>query len=170
MRAQPASPVPGGLVLRSGGQSGADRAALDAAIRLGIPYCGWVPKGGLCEDLPDGELLRRYPNLRETESSDYRERTRLNVRDSHATLVFTKDGMASSPGSRLTVRLCRELGRPCLVVRFDDLGTTWAAFEHLPGFDRVPEGSYVVNVAGSRESRCPGIHDSVLLMLLAVMR
>lgn len=158
------------LVVRSGGQSGADRAGLDAAVACGIPYCGWVPKGGRCEDLPDGELLRRYPLLQECGSSDYRVRTRLNVRDSHATLLFAGDGLVSSPGSRLTVNVCRELGRPCLVVRMDDLGTLWAALEHLPGRDRLGVGeSYVLNVAGSRESRCPGIHGSVSLMLGALL-
>ena len=161
----------GHLMIRSGGQSGADRAGLDAAIRCNIPYCGWVPKGGRCEDLPDGELLRRYPLLRECGSSDYRVRTRLNIRDSHATPLFTGDGLVSSPGSRLTVNACRELGRPCLVLRMDDLGTLWAALEHLPGCERLGAYEpYVLNIAGSRESRCPGIHDTVLTTLTAVLQ
>lgn len=157
-------------MLRSGGQSGVDRAALDAALACGVPYCGWVPDGGLCEDLPQGELLRRYPLLRECGSTDYRVRTRMNVRDSHATIVFTPDGRAASPGSRLTVRLCRELHRPCLVIKADDLGTTFAAFEHLPGYDRLRDGErYVLNVAGTRESKAPGIHDVVLMVLKGVL-
>lgn len=163
-------PNPRRLTLRSGGQSGVDRAALDAAIARNIPYCGWVPDGGLCEDLPQGELLRRYPLLRECGSTDYRVRTRLNVRDSHATIVFTPDGRTASPGSRLTVRLCHELHRPCLVIKADDLGTTFAAFEHLPGYDRLRDGErYVLNVAGTRESKAPGIHDSVFLMLRSIL-
>lgn len=159
------------LLIRSGGQSGVDRAALDAAIACGIPYCGWVPKGGRCEDLPDGELLRRYPLLQECGSSDYRVRTRLNIRDSHATIVFTGDGLVSSPGSRLTVDICRELHRPHLIVRADDLGTTWTALEHLPGRERLGAGEpYVLNIAGSRESRCPGIHNTVLTVLTAILQ
>lgn len=158
------------LLVRSGGQSGVDRAALDAAIKAHIPYCGWVPRGGRCEDLSDGELLRRYPNLRETGSTDYRERTRLNVRDSHATLIFTPDGSASTPGSRLTVNYCRELHKPYLVIRADDVGTTWAAFANLPGREFVKPGErYVLNIGGTRESRSPGIHDTVLLVLSAVL-
>ena len=36
----------------SGGQTGADRAALDFAIKHKIPHGGWVPKGRLAEDGP----------------------------------------------------------------------------------------------------------------------
>ena len=49
--------------IRTGGQSGVDRAAMDFAIEHGIPYCGWCPKGGWAEDYPDSPgLLRDYPD------------------------------------------------------------------------------------------------------------
>src|SRR5215510_5032972 len=67
----------------SGGQSGADRAALDFAIARGLEYGGWCPKGGWAEGFPDPPgLIARYPNLRETPERDPKQRTEWNVRDS----------------------------------------------------------------------------------------
>src|SRR5262245_53687608 len=78
------------VTIISGGQTGVDRAALDAAIALGIPYGGWSPKGGWAEDMPSPPgILAHYPALRETSSADPSERTELNVRDSDATLLLT---------------------------------------------------------------------------------
>ena len=81
-----------GLRIRSGGQTGVDRAALDAAVLTGRPYEGWCPKGGWAEDFlhPPG-LLTKYPHLRETPSKSPEQRTEWNVRDSAATVVFVPD-------------------------------------------------------------------------------
>jgi hypothetical protein len=69
--------------LVSGGQTGVDRAALDVALKLGIPCGGWCPRGRQAED---GVIPARYP-LAETPSEGYSERTRWNVRDADATLT-----------------------------------------------------------------------------------
>ena len=69
----------------SGGQTGADRAALDAAIRLGIPHGGWIPKGRIAED---GPLAATY-RLREMPTGGYAERTEKNVMDSDGTLIIS---------------------------------------------------------------------------------
>ncbi len=69
----------------SGGQTGADRGGLDAAIELGIPHGGWCPKGRKSED---GTIPLIY-QLVETSSSDYKVRTEKNVADSDATVIFT---------------------------------------------------------------------------------
>src|SRR5688500_12855376 len=99
--------------LVSGGQTGADRAALDVAMRLGIPYGGWCPNGGRAEDLPDAPgLLRAYPTLRETPTEDAAVRTEWNVRDSDATLLLTDLPDPLSGGSALTRDLAARLGRP----------------------------------------------------------
>src|SRR5262249_43259726 len=92
------------IVLRSGGQSGVDRAALCLAVARGIPYAGWCPRGGWAEDFsePPG-LLTKYPHLTETPSADPAVRTEWNVRDGHATLVVAQNGVASSPGTRYTI-------------------------------------------------------------------
>jgi Circularly permutated YpsA SLOG family len=72
----------------SGGQSGVDRAALDAAFACGIAYGGWCPRGGWAEDFPSPPgVLTRYPLLKETPLADPAQRTEWNVRDSHAMLI-----------------------------------------------------------------------------------
>ena len=82
----------------SGGQTGADRAALDFAIERGISQGGWCPKGRMAED---GPIHARY-QLKETPSSGYVQRTEWNVRDGHGTVVFL-----GKPHSR---RACRTTG------------------------------------------------------------
>ncbi len=146
----------------SGGQTGVDRAALDVARALGIACGGWCPRGRRAED---GRIPDRYP-LRETESRDYATRTRLNVRDSDATLVLTRG--APTGGTRLTVDVAVFAGRPVLVIDLDgdreaglDAARRWLA--------ETPVRT--LNVAGPRESTAPGIYAEAadfLRRLLAV--
>lgn len=146
----------------SGGQTGVDRAALDAALRLGLPYAGWCPSGGWAEDLPTPPgLLTDYPRLRETGSTDPAERTRLNVRDSDATLVVWPRGVRS-PGTAATVEVAEQLGRPVLVVATGEVerARAWLGALARP---------VVLNVAGPRESEAPGVHGSALADLCAVL-
>jgi Circularly permutated YpsA SLOG family len=91
------------LVIVTGGQTGVDRAALDVAGELGIPYAGFCPRGGWAEDLPEPPgLLSRYPHLRETPLSDPAQRTAWNVRDSNAVLILVGGkGLSVSQGTRL---------------------------------------------------------------------
>jgi hypothetical protein len=101
------------LTIITGGQSGVDRAALDAAIALGIPYGGWCPKDGWAEDFPHPPgLLARYPRLSETPSADPAERTEWNVRDSDACLILTDaNGIAASRGTALAHELAPRYGK-----------------------------------------------------------
>ena len=133
----------------SGGQTGVDQAALDVALDLGIACGGWCPRGRAAED---GVLAASYP-LRETESSDYAERTRFNVRDSDATLVLTRG--RPSGGTALTLDFARMLGRSSLVV---DLGSADDGAPDSAGAWIEAEGVATLNVAGPRESTAPGIH------------
>jgi hypothetical protein len=146
----------------SGGQSGVDRAALEVGRRLGLPIGGWCPAGGRAEDLaePPG-LLAAYPELAPTASDDPRVRTRWNVRDSDATLVLVR-GDAASPGTRLTIAIADELGRPHLVADVRDVEAVRAWLGALP--DGV-----VLNVAGPRESQAPGIRAEAAALLDAVL-
>jgi hypothetical protein len=140
----------------SGGQTGVDRAALDAARALGLSAGGWCPRGRHAED---GLIPVRYP-LRETPSREYAQRTEWNVRDSDGTLVLTR-GRASG-GTAYTIEVARHLRRPLLVL---DLARMPEA-EAL----RVWSATHAVgtlNVAGPRESQRPGIHDQALAFLKA---
>lgn len=148
-----ATRIPRIACVRSGGQTGADRGALDAAREAGVPICGWCPPGGLAEDLPEPPgLLARYPELREGVTEGYVERTAWNVRDSHATLIIAPAGLEPCSGTEMTVRFAEDYGRPCLVVRsIEQLGAvrTWLAGQGL---------GITLNVAGPRESKTPGTY------------
>ena len=99
----------------SGGQTGADRAALDAAMELDIETGGWVPRGRWAED---GNVPDCYPNVRETKSADPALRTEYNVRDSDGTVVFSH-GEAFG-GTKWTVEVSGKLRKPLLCL---DLAT-----------------------------------------------
>lgn len=143
----------------SGGQTGVDRAALDAALHCGLGTGGWCPHGRRAEDgrIPDRYLLRESP------SRAYRQRTRLNVLDSDATLVVTVGALEG--GSQFTAEIAARHGRLLAVVDLDrgpiasQIATTIAK-----------RRCRVLNVAGPRESRCPGIHRRAFEFLVEVFR
>ena len=109
--------------IRSGGQTGIDRAALDAAVLTGRPYEGWCPKGGWAEDFlrPPG-LLTIYPHLMETPSESPERRTDWNVRDSAATVVFVPDSKYSSRGTDFTIECAKKYGKPYCIIHYMDRG------------------------------------------------
>lgn len=141
----------------SGGQTGVDQAALDAALQCELPCGGWVPRGRRTEN---GPLSPRYP-LREARSSGYAERTWLNVRDAAATLVLT--GGEPTGGTALTITFARRLGKPLLVL---DLNTDPDPADVSDWLRRHRIG--VLNIAGPRESTCPGIQSRAEAFLRAV--
>jgi hypothetical protein len=145
----------------SGGQTGVDRAALDAAITHGRAYGGWCPAGGWAEDMvePPG-LLARYPALTESTGSDRSERTWLNVRDSHATLVV-RGASVRSPGTDLTIEAAIRLGRP-YAVTVDDAAAVLVWLATL-GTDLT------LNVAGPRASEDPGAYDAARELLADIL-
>lgn len=147
------------LIVRTGGQSGVDRAALDVAVAMGLSYAGWCPAGGWAEDFlaPPG-VRTRYPMLMETPSPDPRQRTAWNVRDSDATLiVIAADELAESPGTSFS-RVCAELVfvKP---LHIGSLASADDAIEWLREYLQRHEGSFTLNVAGPRESESPGIYE-----------
>lgn len=101
------------LTIVSGGQTGVDRAALDFAIARGYPHGGWCPRGRRAED---GVLHDRY-QLVETESRNYRQRTRRNVTDSDATLILSIG--EPEGGTLTTLRYAQQYSKPMQVVSLD---------------------------------------------------
>ncbi len=142
----------------SGGQTGVDRAALDAALAAGFPCGGWAPKGRMAED---GAIPGRYP-LDECSIAGYQERTRLNVRDSDATLILTRG--EPKGGTLLTIEWADKLSKPTLVVDLAQPTDTDGIADWLEG-GRVK----VVNVAGPRESTVPGIGAEAAEVMKAVL-
>lgn len=154
-------------VIRSGGQTGADRGALDAARELSLPIGGWCPRGGWAEDSPEPPgLLALYPELTETPSSDVIQRTEWNVRDSDATLIVCKNGVATSPGTLATIRFAEELGKPCLVVGEEGASEVLAWLATIDANDAGLD----LNVAGPRESGTPGTYELARRLLLKVLQ
>ena len=146
----------------SGGQTGADRAALDVALELGLESGGWVPLGRQAED---GTIPDHYPNLREADSPDPAVRTELNVRDSDATVIFSHGSLVG--GTALTESLVRKLGKPLLHLDLEhvseskasDLLRTWLRHN----------GPDVLNIAGARKSEDPSIYAATRRLLIAAL-
>ncbi len=134
----------------SGGQTGVDRAGLDAALAAGLAIGGWCPRGRRAED---GVIPEQYI-MREAQTDRYPERTRLNVRDADLTLIFT-DG-ALEGGSALTAELAHKLHRPLLVLDLAALSVTAAAARLRTWVAEHPTAR-VLNVAGPRLSQAPEI-------------
>lgn len=141
------------LKIISGGQTGADRAALDWAIAHQFPYGGWCPKGRLAED---GVIDAKY-KLKETPSASYAERTECNVRDSDGTVLFSATEQVSG-GARLTANLARRAKKPFLHLTLAKNSTDAAA--RLKAFISRYK-IQVLNVSGPRASEEPQIGQFV---------
>jgi hypothetical protein len=141
----------------SGGQTGVDRAALDAALSLKLSCGGWSPKGRRSED---GVIPKCYP-LREMPSPKYPPRTAKNVREADGTLILTWG--PPTGGTALTINLARRQRKPYLVMDLARGGDPTIIREWLRIF-RIE----TLNVAGPRESKAPGIQDRAHRFLLKV--
>jgi len=133
----------------SGGQTGADRAALDFAIARGVPHGGWCPRGRLAED---GTIPARY-HLSETPDSDYSQRTEWNVRDSDGTVIFSIAPDLAG-GSRQTADLAQRCQKPCLHLSRECDGKSSAS--KLRQF-LATHDIKTLNVAGPRQSQAPDV-------------
>jgi hypothetical protein len=144
----------------SGGQTGVDRGALDAAIVLGIPHGGWCPLGRIAED---GTIPTKY-ELRETPSPDYPIRTEQNVIDSDGTLILYRGRLFG--GTELTRRMCVKHQRPMVA-----LDLTAAKGKDLRRVRRWLQGQdiRVLNIAGPRESSSPGIAEEAARFLCRLL-
>jgi hypothetical protein len=145
----------------SGGQTGADRAALDFAIKSNIPHSGWVPKGRIAED---GPIAEKY-NLTEMPTDSYHARTEQNVIDSDGTLIISHGPLTG--GSEYTHEMAKKHRKPCLVIdlartKVYEAGTTimiWITGNKIS----------TLNMAGPRASKNPYIYDQVTEILELVL-
>jgi hypothetical protein len=157
------------LRIVSGGQTGVDRGALDAAIAAGLAHGGWCPPGRAAEDgqIPARYQLREAPADRSPEAPDVPRslRTELNVRDSDATLVIRRSGSAPDPGTELTLRFASRHGRPLLVCDPDDVRSAARVRAWLAALE-----IRTLNVAGPAESGAPGIGAAARRLIEAVLR
>ena len=159
----------------SGGQTGVDQAALDAAIHCDIPHGGWCPKGRKMED---GCILDKY-DLKETSSANYLVRTEANVVDSDATLIITPKRL--SGGSLRTLEFCMKHEKPWHHISFETIGETraaeqtrdWLAGDCLLNdyeeYVACPPKECVLNVAGTRGSKLDVHHNVIVNLMLAII-
>ena len=161
------------LVIVTGGQSGVDRAALDVALALSIPYAGFCPRGGWAEDLPEPPgLLAHYPLLVETPLADPAQRTEWNVRDSDAVLVLTAGtGLAGSKGTTLAQAVAVRDGKPSLVLSVDEPDAAARATRWLDDILSAHGNEPLrLGIGGPRESEAPGIYGRAVAVLQVVLR
>ena len=152
----------------SGAQTGADRGALDAALARGVPIGGWVPAGRRAED---GSVPDLYMNagLVETRSPSYLVRTELNVKDTDATLIltFTVEG-AITGGTKRTAEFAQKHGKPCRFCLVKPGEVDPVQLEAALKFVRDNHVE-VLNVAGPRESKQPGLQAAVARFVGALL-
>jgi hypothetical protein len=127
----------------SGGQSGADRAGLDFAIKNGLEHGGYVPRGRKAED---GRIDDRY-NLVELSTSSYPARTMKNIEESDGTVILSLERRLS--------------GGTKLIPNPDSLRLEVQALTDFLCSNKIE----VLNVAGPRESKEPGVYEWTLYML-----
>jgi NOL1/NOP2/fmu family ribosome biogenesis protein len=145
----------------SGGQTGADQAALDVAIELGIPHGGWVPKGRRTEQ---GPLPEKY-RMKEMPTDSYPKRTEQNVIDSDGTLIISHGGLKE--GSDYTRRMAAKHGKPWIHIDADkhsvevavQMIRTWISGNDIE----------VLNVAGPPASKDAQIYATTKTLLKAVL-
>ncbi|MGA8655772.1 MAG: putative molybdenum carrier protein [Chthoniobacterales bacterium] len=149
----------------SEGQTGADRAALDFAIEKGLEQGGYVPRGRKAED---GRIDDRY-NLVELSTSSYPARTRRNIEESDGTVIFSLERLLSG-GTKLTLGHANKVGKPVLHIydtrkaRISNPDSLRLEVQALTDFLRSNKIE-VLNVAGLRESKEPGVYEWTLTML-----
>jgi hypothetical protein len=146
--------------LISGAQTGADISIVGVGKRLNLPIGGTVPKGWMTEAGPNPAL--RKLGFTESDSPGYVSRTLQNVEDADATLVFATD--PASDGTRLTLQHANARGKPNLLVDPFDPSATEVVKDWLKTVNPV-----VLNVAGNRESKSPGIAEAAEKVLTCAL-
>ena len=145
----------------SGGQTGADRGAIDAALKYSFPHGGWIPKGRLTEKgpLPDEYKLKEMP------TKNYPDRTEKNVLASDGTVIITRGKLTG--GSALTKKFAQKHKRPYLHINLDKTPAFLASSEINAWINE--NNIEVLNVAGSRASKDPQIYEDTKYIIQGVI-
>lgn len=145
----------------SGGQSGADRGAMDAAQACGVPVGGWCPAGGWAEDLPEPPGVQAlYPQMTETPSGDVAQRTEWNIRDSSCCIVLNTIGRGTSRGTDFGYECYEKYGIPHFEIAVDGPTSVDEQIERaVEWLDELDDDAIVVGIGGPRASEYPGIYD-----------
>ena len=146
----------------SGGQTGVDRGALDAALAVGAECGGWCPEGRLAED---GRIPERYA-LSELRGGGYAERTARNVADSDGTLIITF--AEPQGGTRATIDCCIEQQKPHCIIDGGRIPLDEA--ERLARSFISEHDVRTLNVAGPRASEAAQAYEYALRLILALLR
>jgi len=146
----------------SGGQTGVDRAAIDAAIEQGIDYGGYIPKNRKAED---GRISDKYSKLIEIKETDYRVRTEKNVKQSNATLIIYFNQLYG--GTLLTKEFAEKYKQDYLCI--DLLKETPNPIKKIRKWLEIVEPK-ILNIAGPRESTNPGIYETTKGLLTEVFK
>lgn len=150
--------------IRTGGQTGVDRAALDISRKYGIPIVGWCPKNGWAEDMPNFPgITKDFPELKETPSEDVSQRTIWNVRDSHATLIINPKNSSFSSGTNLTEKAAKDFGRPYLEIK------SAKSIDEAISWLKTLGNGLTLNIGGPRESECPEAYEKTIKILEAII-
>ncbi|NWH04911.1 putative molybdenum carrier protein [Desulfobacter latus] len=145
----------------SGGQTGADRAALDVAMKFNIPHGGWITKGRRTESGPLPDIYK----LTEMDTRDYPARTRQNIIDSDGTVIIARGPLTG--GSSLTHVFARKADKwVCRINLLEQDVFEAALILHAFILDR---GIRILNVAGPRASHDPDIYYDVKAILTALL-
>jgi hypothetical protein len=145
----------------SGGQTGVDRAALDAAIRGHIAHGGWVPKGRLTED----GILPEIYQLTEMPTDGYAERTEKNVVEADGTLIISRG--TPTGGTDYTIRMALKHGKPMLHIDLNLYGNPLDAASLVSSWLQMNKIE-TLNVAGPRASGDPRIYGEALAILINI--
>jgi hypothetical protein len=147
----------------SGGQTGADQGGLDSAIICSLPHGGWCPKGRKSEN---GPIPAKY-QLQEHKSADYLARTKANVVDSDATVIFTYGELEG--GSLKTAQFAQKHNKPFLHVNLAKLSRPESIQAVVKWLQETCPDNCALNVAGSRESKAPGIQQAVMELMAEII-
>jgi hypothetical protein len=145
----------------SGGQTGADQGALDAAIKYNFPHGGWIQKGRKTED---GILPYEY-KLKELKSGAYPNYTERNVINSDGTLIISHGKFKG--GSALPKKLAKEHNRPCFHIDLNETPAFIAASKINSWI--IEHNIEILNVTGSRASKDPKIYEDTTYIIEGVI-